>query len=244
MSSEPSPAIPLSASRAQVQARPAWARWVYRYRLVVLMGVLGAVVGADQSSKAWASSRLARPMAADGEGVVHHRAMRQIQVIRGIWHFRYVENPAAAFSLTRSIPAHIRLPLLKAVSYLAMGLLLVWLLRLRQSDALLVLGFSLVLGGAVGNAVDRHLHGYVIDFIDWRLTRFFPGLPPWPTFNIADMAIVGGALAIVYRSFVPLERPEETAAKLASAVAGDVPVQPVAEQETPGEAGPLNEEAV
>lgn len=187
-------------------ATPAVAAWkvaLYKRRFLFLAATLAVVLALDQASKLAIRAELARPSPVTAEGIVHYVPIREIRLIDGIFHLRYVENPAAAFSLTRSIPAQYRRPLLLTVSTLAMILLLWWMRKMDQPDVLLILGFSLVLGGAVGNATDRLLYHYVIDFVDWRLTRFFPTLPPWPTFNIADSAIVCGAGCIILRSFMP-----------------------------------------
>mgnify|MGYP000700587071 CR=1 FL=1 len=64
----------------------------------------------------------------------------------------------------------------------------------------------------------------MIDFIDWRLTRFFPSLPPWPTFNIADSSIVCDAVLIVFRSFFPYAVPAQQSAA----------EKPAESEETPG----------
>jgi signal peptidase II len=66
--------------------------------------------------------------------------------------------------------------------------LLVWLARLAQHERGTALALSLILGGAVGNLMDRVLYGYVIDFIDVYYHAWH-----WPTFNIADSAITLGA---------------------------------------------------
>ncbi len=66
--------------------------------------------------------------------------------------------------------------------------LLVWLLRLKTGERRTALALSLILGGAIGNLVDRVIYGYVIDFID-----VYYGSWHWPIFNIADSAITVGA---------------------------------------------------
>ncbi len=67
-------------------------------------------------------------------------------------------------------------------------ILLVWLSRLKAHERHAALALALILGGAVGNLVDRVLYGYVIDFID-----VYYGSWHWPTFNVADSAITVGA---------------------------------------------------
>ncbi|MGH1536864.1 MAG: signal peptidase II [Gammaproteobacteria bacterium] len=93
-----------------------------------------------------------------------------------------------------------------------------WLKKLPRNEKLLATSLALILGGAVGNVIDRSIYGHVIDFIDW----FYPsaeGCLPfffainqttchWPTFNIADSAIfLGAALMILHAIF---SKEEET----------------------------------
>ncbi len=80
---------------------------------------------------------------------------------------------------------------------LAMSLLLVvWIWRAPRGDKLLPLSLSLILGGAIGNVIDRVIHGYVIDFIHvhWGASYF-------PAFNIADSAITIGAALMILDAF-------------------------------------------
>jgi signal peptidase II len=71
------------------------------------------------------------------------------------------------------------------------GLLAYWLTRTARGDWKTALPYALVIGGAVGNVVDRLIHGHVVDFIQWHWQDWY-----WPAFNIADAAIVGGAVGI------------------------------------------------
>jgi signal peptidase II len=198
-------------------------RRIWRLRFAVLAGVLVVVLGLDQASKLWARDALARPAPSGGGSAAlsewAYWPVREIVVVQGIWHFQYAENRAAAFSLTRSLDEAWRKPLLLGVGALAMVLIVGWLWRLREPDPVIILALSFILAGAVGNATDRLWHGYVIDFVSWRLERFFPSLPPWPTFNVADSAIVCGALSVIFRSFVPykMPAPASTAAPVPSA---------------------------
>jgi signal peptidase II len=70
--------------------------------------------------------------------------------------------------------------------------LVVWLLRLPANEKLTAAALSLVIGGAVGNLIDRIMNGYVVDFID----VFYQG-HHWPAFNLADSAITGGVILLL-----------------------------------------------
>lgn len=77
--------------------------------------------------------------------------------------------------------------------------LIVWLLRTR--DRLVVTGLALVIGGALGNTLDRICHGAVTDFLDFHLADWH-----WPAFNMADVGVVGGAALLILDSFVRRDR--------------------------------------
>ena len=67
-----------------------------------------------------------------------------------------------------------------------------WMLaRTPRRDWRQALPLALVIGGAIGNVIDRVVHGHVVDFIQWHAGSFY-----WPAFNIADCAVVGGAIGI------------------------------------------------
>jgi signal peptidase II len=107
----------------------------------------------------------------------------------------YLENTGAAFSIFAEASGWQRwffIVLASAVSLV----LMVWLRRIRADQTLLALGLSLVLGGALGNVIDRVMHGYVVDFIyfHWRTWYF-------PAFNIADTAISIGAGCLLLDAF-------------------------------------------
>ena len=76
---------------------------------------------------------------------------------------------------------------------LAACVYIVWLLRKSQNDKLLCVALSLILGGALGNVLDRIMYGAVVDFIDLHYTNWH-----WPAFNIADSAICIGAALIIW----------------------------------------------
>jgi len=75
--------------------------------------------------------------------------------------------------------------------------LIIWLKKLSSAAKLEAISISMILGGAIGNVIDRLCHGYVIDFLD-----VYYGSYHWPTFNIADSAIVVGAALLIIDSFM------------------------------------------
>jgi signal peptidase II len=78
----------------------------------------------------------------------------------------------------------------------------VWITRLKSSAKLEAISLSLILGGAIGNLVDRLIFGYVIDFLDVYYQSYH-----WPAFNIADSAICIGAVLLILDSFKKKDEP-------------------------------------
>ncbi len=99
-------------------------------------------------------------------------------------------NPGAAFSFLAQSSGWQRW--FFTILGLAASLYILWLLRKNQSDKMLSWALSLILGGALGNVLDRIMYGAVVDFIDLHYGNWH-----WPAFNIADSAICMGAALIV-----------------------------------------------
>jgi signal peptidase II len=73
--------------------------------------------------------------------------------------------------------------------------LIVWLLRLPAAEKRMAAALCMIIGGAVGNLIDRMAHGYVVDFIDVYYQNWH-----WPAFNVADSAITGGVILLLLDS--------------------------------------------
>ena len=113
--------------------------------------------------------------------------------IQAFWSHRYAENPGAAWSFLASAPESIRVPFFFMISVVAIVLIGWYYTNLKSDQRLLQLALSLVMGGALGNLVDRGIRGYVIDFIDWHLADpDWHSRWHWPTFNVADSGISVG----------------------------------------------------
>jgi signal peptidase II len=85
---------------------------------------------------------------------------------------------------------------------------IVWMLRSHPGQTLFAFALACILGGALGNVIDRLVHGYVVDFLDfhWRfLEGMFPG-GHFPAFNIADAAISVGAVSLILDEILRLRR--------------------------------------
>lgn len=111
------------------------------------------------------------------------------------FNFTLAHNTGAAFSFLSSAGGWQRW-FFVVLALLVSTALIVWLKRLDKTAKLEAASLALILGGAVGNVIDRLYHGYVIDFID-----IFYGSYHWPAFNIADSAICIGAVLLILDSF-------------------------------------------
>ena len=124
----------------------------------------------DQASKAFALHSLS----------IH----QSVPVIQGVFHLTLVHNTGIAFGFFREHPGF-----LLVLITLSLGLLAVWAVRMEEPSSGGRSAFALILGGAVGNWVDRLRFGSVIDFLDFRV---------WPVFNIADSAITIGVVMYLF----------------------------------------------
>jgi signal peptidase II len=146
----------------------------------IVTGWVVAIVILDQITKA----------VVDRTMPLHHT----IPLIDGFFNFTYIRNTGAAFGIFAGSPEVFRLTFLIGVSILAIGFILVMLKRLRESEAGLAAALAFILGGAIGNLIDRIFYGEVIDFLDayWSIYH-------WPAFNVADSFItIGVAITLFY----------------------------------------------
>ena len=137
-----------------------------------LAGVL-AVVGIDRLSKVFFAHLLS--------------LNESIALIKGVVHFTLVHNTGIAFGLFKDCGA-----VFFVIPLILTGLLIynVYYYRDREYSRTYIMAFSLILGGAIGNLIDRIFLGHVVDFIDLRV---------WPVFNVADSAITVGAVIILLK---------------------------------------------
>ena len=121
---------------------------------------------------------------------LHH----SIPVIDNLFSLTYIRNTGAAFGIFAGSAAAFRLPFLILVSVLAAGFICALLRPLPETEKGLMTALAFILGGAVGNLIDRVVHGEVIDFLDFYWAGYH-----WPAFNVADSFItVGVAITVFY----------------------------------------------
>ncbi len=120
---------------------------------------------------------------------------QQIVVIPDYFSWTLAYNTGAAFSFLANAGGW-QVVFFTVLAFAICGLLGWWLWRTPRGDWRQALPYSLVIGGALGNVIDRLVHGHVVDFIQWHWRGHY-----WPSFNLADAAIVGGAIGIALFGF-------------------------------------------
>jgi len=149
-----------------------------RVRLAALVAL--AVVLADQATKAVVERML----------VLHETI-----ALTPFFALSYVRNTGAAFGVLAAAPVGVRLPLFLTVTVVASAAVVSYLRRTPADQRWRVAALGAVLGGAIGNLLDRVRYGEVVDFLDLHWGELH-----WPAFNVADAAITVGVAIVLLAS--------------------------------------------
>jgi len=140
--------------------------------------------------------------------ITSYLGLFDVVAVLPFFNLTVLHNTGAAFSFLADAPGWQRWFFI----FLGLGVsiaILVWLRRLpRGEQRWLVIALALVLGGALGNVIDRAMHGYVIDFLDVYYKTWH-----WPAFNVADSAITIGAVLLIIDGVILAPRREKRAIK-------------------------------
>lgn len=120
-----------------------------------------------------------------------------ITVIDSFFHITYVRNAGGAFGLLNQAARAWRLPFFVVVSCIAVAVLLMFVRRVQPGQWWLLVALGAILGGALGNLIDRMLSGEVTDFLELHWRSYY-----WPTFNVADSCITVGMLILIVYSLI------------------------------------------
>jgi signal peptidase II len=153
-------------------------------RYLLLTVIAGGVIIIDQASK---------------YAIQHMMAVYDyIEVIPGLFSLTYIQNPGAAFGLFGKTTEAVRSVFLIGISFLALTVLFFMYARLTEKNLLIHVSIGMIIGGAVGNLIDRIRFHWVIDFLDF----YWQG-HHWPTFNLADAAITIGTIILMLKVLLP-----------------------------------------
>lgn len=139
--------------------------------------------------------------------VLAHLQIGEFRIfIPGFWDWVHVRNTGAAFGFLSEIPEWFRTPFFYGIGIIALIVLFFLFLRLDPKDRFLPFPLALIVGGVLGNSLDRIRFGNVVDFISWHIgNETLWGISlVWPSFNIADTAI-STALGLLILQFVRKE---------------------------------------
>jgi signal peptidase II len=148
---------------------------IIRNKIILLLIVSGGILALDQVTKALVLAHL--PLGGS------------IAITPGLLSLTHVQNPGGAFGFLAGMSPELRGLLFIAVSLLAAGLILYFYWQTPANQRFLAVSLALVLGGALGNLMDRLRFGMVVDFLDFYIRDMH-----WPAFNVADSAITVGVL--------------------------------------------------
>lgn len=134
-------------------------------------------------------------------------SLYEIQEITSWFNLTRLHNTGAAFSFLADAGGWQQWFFIVLGVVVSLGVM-IWLRLVPKNNQMLAIGLCLIIGGALGNVIDRVVLGYVVDFLDFHLGSYH-----WPAFNIADIAIVTGAGLLILDSFRELPESSESDAE-------------------------------
>jgi signal peptidase II len=143
-----------------------------------------------------------------GSGGIAHRT---VDIVPDYLRISYIRNSGVAFGFFQNIESLWKPYILAGMAVVAVLVILVYSSRMPLNRILLQVALTLTMGGILGNFIDRLVHGYVVDFIEFHVRESFY----WPTFNLADSAITIGIALLLIDTVKNPEAEEELSTPLA-----------------------------
>ncbi len=148
-----------------------------------LLAISGVLIALDQLTKIYVHT--------------HFHLGESVVVIPNFFNLTYVRNFGAAFGFLAESHPSFREIFFLTMPPIALIIILGILRGVSNTDVRQIVALSCIFGGAIGNYIDRLRFRYVIDFLDFHISRW-----SWPAFNVADMAIVGGVCLLLLLMFL------------------------------------------
>ena len=161
-------------------------------KYVLLFFVSGVLIVMDQYTKLMVS--------------LHIPLNYSVKVVEGFFNFTHIRNSGVAFGLFASQQSEYKALMFIAISTIAIIAILVIFHQTPKEKKMVQTGLILIFSGAIGNLIDRILHGEVIDFVDFFINRHH-----FPAFNIADSCITVGVIMMVIDLFFGEAGPDSSA---------------------------------
>lgn len=159
-------------------------------KYIFLLTLTPAVIILDQITKIYV------------DGAMH--LYQSIEVLENFFHITYVRNKGAAFGILSGANESLRVPFFLVVSTIAIAVIIYMIYSYKEESKIFPLSLTLILGGAIGNVIDRIRIGEVIDFVDVHWYEHH-----WPAFNVADSAIFIGVCVMIFHMILEPAKKEE-----------------------------------
>lgn len=144
-----------------------------------MLSLAGLVIALDQISKLY---------------IEHHFQLHEsINLVPNFFNLTYIRNQGAAFGLLSRAPESFRIPFFIIIPLIALTIIVLIFKKTKSTQLFMICSLSLILGGAIGNFIDRIRFNYVIDFLDIHWFYKYH----WPAFNVADSSIVVGVIILI-----------------------------------------------
>ncbi|MBW1679621.1 MAG: signal peptidase II [Deltaproteobacteria bacterium] len=146
-------------------------------KVIIILTITLPVIFLDQVSKLWIEQNLT--------------IFQSIQIVQNFFHITYIRNTGGAFGILSGLNSACFQKIFIFVALVAIGIIGLLYYKLRAGQYRPAIGIALIIGGAIGNLIDRIRLGEVIDFIDLHFYSYH-----WPAFNVADSAITIGSFVL------------------------------------------------
>ncbi len=148
-------------------------------KYIILLSLAGLIIAVDQITKLY---------------IDHHFYLHEsVSIIPNFFNLTYIRNTGAAFGLLAKAPESFRIPFFIMIPLIALTVIVLIFKKAKDTELLMVTALSLIMGGAIGNFIDRLRFNYVIDFLDLHWWERYH----WPAFNVADSSIVVGVIILI-----------------------------------------------
>lgn len=152
---------------------------VVKSKYIIVLSLAGLVIALDQITKLY---------------IDHHFYLHEsVSIIPNFFHLTYIRNTGAAFGLLARAPESFRIPFFILIPLIALTVIVLIFKKTKDTELFMVTALSLIMGGAIGNFIDRLRFNYVIDFLDFHWLNIYH----WPAFNVADSSIVIGVVILI-----------------------------------------------
>ena len=140
--------------------------------------IIGFIIAMDQVTKLLIKSNL--------------DLYEKVDIIKGFFQLKYVTNSGAVWGIFSRTPHEFIPKIITGLSIIALLIVIYYFLKIEASCKTELVALSFIMGGALGNNIDRIFQGFVVDFLEFYISKYH-----WPTFNVADFFISSGVILLI-----------------------------------------------